>query len=74
MHEPMNQIETSRGGGDLAGVDIAIHPERRFLVVRSRSEVGDGQQPDITPLIALPDTLYPYQMRILFRIGVEKAC
>src|SRR6185312_1798671 len=69
--ERVKEIEAGTGSRNLGGVDIAVHPESRLLGIRSGREGGDGDEPDISSLVALPNALNTNQTWILLAVCAE---
>ncbi len=70
----LDEVEAGAGRRDLAGVDVAVDPQRRFLRGRAGGEIGHSCQPDVTPFVALADARYLDEVGIFGGVGVEKAC
>jgi len=52
-------------------VNVAIHIDSRFVLRLTRAEIGNGEKPDIPPLIALANGLNLGQPRMVLDKPVE---
>jgi len=67
-----DQVQARAGRRHLGSVDVAINPQRRFLLRRPGLEIGDRCQPDITAFVTLAQAFQPDQIGEFLRIGVQK--
>ena len=69
----MNEIQCRRGAGHFGSMQVAVHPQCRFLCSRAGCGVGDRDQPDLAPLITFADGVNFTQLGILCGIFVQQA-
>jgi hypothetical protein len=66
-------VQAGRAGGELGGMDVAVHPERGLVGVGTGDAVGDDGQPDVPALVALADGPHLHQPGQGLGVGVKQA-
>lgn len=68
----MDEVQRGRAAGDLDRVDVRLDEEARLLGRGAGVEVRDGREPDVAPLVRLPEALDLDQARGLLRPRLEQ--
>ena len=73
LEEGVQEEQEGAGGGQLPGVDVAVHPQGGLLRVRAGGAVGHRGQPDVPPLVAGAQALQAQQVRAGLGVGPQEA-
>ncbi len=68
--ELVNEIQHRCRTCHFAGMQVAIHPQGRLLVVRTGGKIGCRYQPDLPSFVAFSNTFQPQQVGVFFHKGL----